>query len=343
MTNPSAPATFSDQFGRPLHDLRVSLIDACNLRCRYCMPAERFAHDHRFLRPHERLDDDSLIRLIRLFVECGVRKVRLTGGEPLLRHDIADMVQRVRSIPGISDLALTTNGTQLANYAEALRTAGLDRLTISLDAADSASLSNLAGRSVNIDHILAGIATAQQAGFTDIKLNAVILRNMNEDQILPLAHLARKQGLTVRFIEYMDVGTINGWSAEDVVPAKEVLATLQQNFQLEPVSRSYRGEVAQRYRYLDGGGEVGLITSVSQPFCADCNRARITADGALFTCLFANEGLPLRPLLEAGASDDELRQALRDAWAARSDRYSARRQELRAQRSDKVEMYHVGG
>ncbi len=336
------PLTVLDTLGRPMRDLRVSVTDRCNFRCVYCMPKEVFGRDHAFLPRAEILDFEEIERAVRASVALGVRKVRLTGGEPLVRRGIEKLVGMLRSVEGIEDLTLTTNASLLADRAQALADAGLDRVTVSLDALDDATFQAMNDVGFPVSRVLDGIAAAESAGLGPIKVNAVIRRGLNEHAIVDLAEHFRGTDATVRFIEYMDVGASNGWRLDDVIPAAEVVATISARWPLEPVASDYRGEVAQRYRYRDGGGEIGVITSVTQPFCGDCTRARLSADGQLFTCLFATAGHDLRAVIRSGADDAELEDALRRIWTGRDDRYS----ELRTIETvdlPKVEMSFIGG
>ncbi len=349
MTRPAIPHTLvqalpADRLARPLHDLRISVIDRCNFRCPYCMPEDQYAHDHVFLAKDERLRFEEIERLARAFVAQGVRKLRLTGGEPLLRRDLPALVRQLAQIPRVEDLALTTNGVLLPRLAGPLREAGLQRLTVSLDTLDAATFRHLSGGRGEVDDVLAGIAAAEDAGFARLKLNCVVMRGINDAQALDLAERFRGSGHIVRFIEYMDVGTINGWRGELVVPSAELHARINARWPLAPLQPGYRGEVAQRYEFIDGAGEIGFISSVSQPFCGDCTRARLSADGKLYTCLFAQTGHDLRGPLRAGASDGEIGELVAAHWSRRDDRYSERRAELRASGSnEKVEMYAIGG
>jgi cyclic pyranopterin phosphate synthase len=336
---PLGAAAPHDRLGRPLRDLRLSVIDACNFRCPYCMPADRIPDDHG-LDAASRLTFDEIETLVRGFARLGVRKLRITGGEPLLRKRLPELVTRLAAIDGIEDLALTTNGSLLARHARALRAAGLHRLTVSLDALDATLFSQLSGGRGRIDDVLAGLAEAQAAGFERIKLNCVVQRGVNESQVLPLAAFAREQGHVLRFIEYMDVGTCNGWRREGVVPSAELRDLLHARWPLQPLDPQYRGEVASRYAYLDGGGEIGFVSSVSAPFCGDCHRARVSADGHLYTCLFAGEGSDLRPVLHEG--DIALADQVARLWSQRGDRYSELRGRAGSPRRH-VEMYLVGG
>ena len=338
------PHTFpvtEDVFRRPLRDLRVSVTDRCNFRCVYCMPKEIFGKDYTFLPQSQVLTFEEIARLVRIFAGLGVRKIRLTGGEPLVRRDVEQLVGMLSPI-GDLDLTLTTNGSLLAAKAKALAANGLRRVTVSLDSLDDATFKKMNDVDFPVQRVLDGIAAAEAAGLAPIKVNMVVRRGLNEDSVLPMARHFRGTGHVLRFIEYMDVGTSNGWRLDDVVPARELIASIDREFPLEPVEPAYRGEVAGRYRYRDGAGEVGVISSVTQPFCADCTRARLSADGSLYTCLFATQGHDLRALLRAGASDDDIRSAIDAVWTAREDRYS----ELRSGETaglKKIEMSFIGG
>ena len=329
-----------DLLGRPLRDLRVSVTDRCNFRCPYCMPREVFGEAHRFLPKSEILSFEEIARVVSVLCGLGVRKVRLTGGEPLLRRELPELVRRLAGVAALEDLALTTNGLLLATSAQALKDAGLHRVTVSLDALDDPLFRRLSGTDRPVNDVLGGIRAARRAGLP-VKINCVIQRGVNEDQVLPLAEWCRAEGYTLRFIEYMDVGNHNRWHAASVVPAAEIRARLESFHPLEVVRMAVRGEVARRYRYADGAGEVGFVTSISEPFCRDCHRARLTADGKLVTCLFAENGADLRGVLRSGADDREIRQFVAKIWEQRDDRYS----ELRAaaQPRRKIEMSYVGG
>ncbi len=328
-----------DALARPLRDLRLSLIDACNFRCPYCMPADRIAEDHG-LDAASRLSFDEIETLVRGFARLGVRKLRLTGGEPLLRKGLPSLVARLAAIEGIDDLALTTNGSLLARHARALGDAGLQRVTVSLDTLDAGIFRALSGGRGELTDVLAGIDAAHAAGFAPVKLNCVVQRGVNDAGIEQLAGYAREHGHVLRFIEYMDVGTCNGWSRERVVPSAELRDRIAAHWPLRALDANYRGEVAERYAYEDGAGEVGFVSSVSAPFCGDCHRARVSADGRLYTCLFAASGHNLRPLLADG--EDAVAVHVAAVWARRSDRYSEIRSEAGASRKH-VEMYLVGG
>jgi GTP 3',8-cyclase len=334
-----------DSLGRPMRDLRISVMDRCNFRCPYCMPRETYHERYRFLGSHERLSFDEIVRLARLFVQLGVRKLRLTGGEPLLRTNLPDLVGDLTDIPGVEDVALTTNGVLLARYATELKAAGLQRVTVSLDSLDAEVFARMSGGFAGVEDVLDGIEHARRAELTPIKINAVVQRGVNDHTVLDLVERFRGSGVVVRFIEYMDVGNRNHWSEGLVVPSKELMARIGARWPLEPLERSYRGEVARRYAFTDGQGEVGFISSVSQPFCGDCTRSRLSSDGVLYTCLFATHGTSLRDALRGGASDDQLLELIRGAWLARSDRYSEQRASLRRAAGDerKVEMFYIGG
>jgi cyclic pyranopterin phosphate synthase len=331
-----------DTLGRPLHDLRISVTDRCNFRCVYCMPRAVFGPDHAFLPRAELLSFEEIVRLVRIFARLGVEKVRLTGGEPLVRRELPTLVASLAAIPGVRDLTLTTNGVLLPDHAAELKAAGLHRVTISLDADDDATFMRMNDAGVPVSRVLAGIEAAEAVGLGPIKLNMVVKRGWNEDAILPMARRFRGTGRILRFIEYMDVGHSNGWRLDDVVTADEIQRTITAEFPLEPMAPTNRGEVAERYRYTDGSGEIGIIASVSRPFCGDCNRARLSADGQLYTCLFATTGHDLRALLRGSASDAELETAVRQIWEVRDDRYS----EIRSAETvtlPKVEMSYIGG
>jgi cyclic pyranopterin phosphate synthase len=338
----AVPLSVLDTLGRPLRDLRVSVTDRCNFRCVYCMPKEVFGRDHAFLPRTEILSFEEIERVVRAAVRLGVRKVRLTGGEPLVRRGLEALVSMLAAVDGIDDLTLTTNASLLATRAEALAAAGLHRVTVSLDALDDATFTRMNDVGFGVSRVLEGIAAADAAGLGPVKVNTVVRRGLNEHAVLDLAAHFRGTGTAVRFIEYMDVGHSNGWRMDDVVPAAEIVAAIHARWPLEPVDPDYRGEVAQRYRYRDGAGEIGVIGSVTQPFCGDCTRARLTADGQLFTCLFATSGHDLRAVLRSGADEARLTDALRAIWVGRSDRYSELRS-LDTVELPKVEMSFIGG
>ncbi len=342
-----APAV-ADSLGRYLRDLRVSVTDRCNFRCPYCMPAEVYGDHYHFLPKGELLTFEEITRIARICVSLGVTKIRITGGEPLLRRDLPRLVAMLAEIDGVEDLALTTNGYHLAEHAAALRKAGLRRVTVSLDSLDEEEFQRLNGRGLSVVPVLAGIETAAAVGLGPIKINCVVVRGVNDHSLVGLARRFRGSGHIVRFIEYMDVGTLNGWKLENVVRAREIVERLDRELGLTPLEPNYRGEVARRYAYRDGSGEIGIIASVSAPFCGDCTRARLSSDGRLVTCLFATDGHDLKAALRGGASDEELRQRVTGIWRRREDRYS----ELRAERlglanapvaEPKIEMYRLGG
>ena len=334
-----------DTFARPMRDLRISVMDRCNFRCPYCMPRETYHERYRFLGSHERLSFDEIVRLARLFVQLGARKLRLTGGEPLLRTNLPDLIGDLTDIPGVEDVALTTNGVLLARYATELKAAGLQRVTVSLDSLDPEVFARMSGGFAGVEDVLEGIEHARRSELAPIKINAVVQRNVNDHTVIDLVERFRGTGVIVRFIEYMDVGNRNHWSEGLVVPSKELVARIGARWPLEPLEPGYRGEVARRYAFTDGQGEVGFISSVSQPFCGDCTRSRLSSDGVLYTCLFATHGTSLRDALRGGASDDQLLELIRGVWLARSDRYSEQRASLRRSVSDerKVEMFYIGG
>jgi cyclic pyranopterin phosphate synthase len=330
-----------DTLGRPLRTLRLSVTDRCNLRCTYCMPSEVFGPGYPFLPREAILTFEEITRLVQVFAGLGVTKVRLTGGEPLLRRDLPDLVRMLAAVPGIDDLALTTNGTLLPVLARPLRAAGLKRLTVSLDTLRPERFRALSDTSLPLAQVLEGLEAARSAGFGPLKLNCVLQRAVNEDEILDLAAFAREGGHTLRFIEFMDVGTTNGWRLDAVVPATEIHGLLQARWPLEPVATA-PDAVARDWRYLDGRGEVGLIASVTTPFCRGCDRARLSADGHLYTCLFAAEGLDLKGFLRSGHSDAALTSLLAAHWKRRTDRYSELRR-ADTQGLPRVEMSHIGG
>jgi cyclic pyranopterin phosphate synthase len=329
----------ADTLGRRLHDLRVSVIETCNYRCPYCMP-EGSTPEETSLDRSRRLSFGEIELAVRAFVALGVRKVRLTGGEPLLRKDLPDLVARLAAIPGIEDLALTTNGSLLAGKARALREAGLGRLTISLDALDPLVFSSMSGGRGDIADVLAGIRAAEDAGFDSIKFNTVVQRGINDGQVIPLVQRFRGSRHVLRFIEYMDVGTCNGWRASEVVPSRELRDAIALRWPLRPLTPTYRGEVAARHAFEDGQGEIGFVSSVSSPFCGDCHRARLSADGRLFSCLFATSGSDLRPDIRLGEST--LVERIASIWGARGDRYSELRH-TSVRPSRKIEMFFIGG
>jgi cyclic pyranopterin phosphate synthase len=331
----------TDRQNRPLRDLRISITDRCNFRCVYCMPKEVFGRDHAFLPREKILRFEEIARLASIFAALGVKKVRLTGGEPLLRKEVEKLIALLAQIPNL-DITLTTNGAQLAQKAQALKEAGLRRITVSLDALDDTVFRAMNDVDFPVAQVLAGIDSAAQAQLAPIKINAVIQRGVNDRSILPLARAFRGTGHILRFIEYMDVGHTNGWRMDDVVSAAEIVKTINAEMPIEPVDPNYKGEVAKRWRYRDGTGEIGIIASVTQPFCRDCNRARLSADGKLFTCLFATDGHDLLGLLRNGASDEQITASIVSVWQNRNDRYSEIRSAENAV-SERVEMSYLGG
>jgi len=334
--------TITDTLDRPLRDLRISVTDRCNFRCIYCMPREMFGADHPFLKRDQILTFEEITRLARIFVSHGVRKIRLTGGEPLVRHDLPLLVSMLAGISPDLDLTLTTNGSLLAKQAQALKDAGLKRVSVSLDSLDDAVFKVMNDVDFPAKKVIEGMDAAAKAGLGPIKVNMVVKRGLNESSILPMARFFRGKGYILRFIEYMDVGHTNGWRMDDVVSAAEIIKMINAEMPLEPLDPNYQGEVAERWKYNDGSGEIGVVASVTQAFCRDCNRARLSAEGALYTCLFAVKGHDLRGLLRGGAADAEISQAITRIWGRRSDRYS----ELRSDNTinlPKVEMSHIGG
>lgn len=339
--DPKAPL---DRLGRPLHDLRISVMDRCNFRCPYCMPKETFGEGYRFLGAAERLSFVEITRLAGLFVGLGVRKLRLTGGEPLLRAGLSELVGDLAALPQVEDVALTTNGVLLARHAEELKAQGLGRVTVSLDSLDATVFRTMSGGYGSPTEILEGIDAALAAGLAPIKVNSVVQRGVNDHTVLDLVERFRGTPVVVRFIEYMDVGTRNHWDKTRVVPSRDLHAQINARWPLAPLAASYHGEVAERYAFTDGAGEVGFISSVSQPFCGACTRARLSSEGVLYTCLFATHGLDLRTPLRAGADDATLEALIRGAWLGRTDRYSEVRAELHASGAErKIEMYYIGG
>lgn len=337
--------TITDLFGRPLRDLRISVTDRCNFRCTYCMPAEIFGESYQFLPKNEILSFEEIARLAGVFVGMGVTKLRITGGEPLLRTDLPELVSMLSRIDPSVDLTLTTNAYLLPQQAQALKDAGLRRITISLDSLDDEVFKQMNGRGFPVRRVLDGIEKAEAVGLSPVKINAVVQKGVNDRGIVELARYFKGTGHIVRFIEYMDVGNRNGWKWDHVVSASDIVAQIDRELPLEPVESNYQGEVANRYRYRDGAGEIGVIASVTMPFCGDCTRARLSTDGKLYTCLFAAGGLDLRDYLRSGATDEELEARIGGIWSRRSDRYSEERTELAPVQNgrQKVEMYHIGG
>lgn len=331
-----------DRFQRPVRDLRISVTDRCNFRCTYCMPKEIFGRDYEFLARELLLSFEEITRLARLFADRGVTKARLTGGEPLLRKGIEELIAGLATVDGIDDITLTTNGSLLARKAEALAAAGLDRVTVSLDSLDDEVFMAMNDVGFPVSRVLEGIEAAAAAGLTPVKVNMVVKRGVNDESIVDMAKHFRGSGHILRFIEFMDVGTTNGWCLDDVVPAHEILERIHAVIPLEQVPPNYPGEVANRWRYEDGSGEIGVIASVTQPFCATCTRVRLSAEGSLYTCLFAGRGTDLRALLRGGADDEEIGEVLDRVWGTRTDRYSETRSEATTD-LPKVEMSYIGG
>ncbi|MEO8410680.1 MAG: GTP 3',8-cyclase MoaA [Propionivibrio sp.] len=341
------PPFVADALQRPLRDLRISVTDRCNLRCSYCMPREVFGKDFAFLPRAELLNFEEIARVARVFAGLGVQKIRLTGGEPLLRHGIERLIEKLATITDAAgrpiDVAMTTNGVLLARKAQALKDAGLTRLTVSLDGLSEDTFRRMSDSSAPVKTVLDGIAAAQAVGLTPLKVNTVVKRGVNEHEILPLARHFRQSGVILRFIEFMDVGCSNGWRLDDVVTAQEILQTIGRKHPLQPVDANYSGEVAKRWKYVDGAGEIGVIASVTQAFCHDCSRIRLSTEGKLYTCLFASDGVDLRAPLRHDASDAMLGQLIIDTWAARGDRYSQQRHAATVLPIRKIEMSYIGG
>jgi len=334
--------TVNDTLARPLKDLRISVLDRCNLRCTYCMPEESLHARGVFLRPQFLLSDGEIELLVRVFAGLGVHKVRLTGGEPLLRPGFVELVNRISSVEGITDLALTTNAVLLPRHAVALKEAGLGRITVSLDSLDETVFRQMAGERGSVKEVLEGMEAAEQAGFTNMKINTVVQRNINDHTVVDLVGHFRNSGHTVRLIEFMDVGNVNHWNRKLVVPSADLLKTIHDRWPLQPVAKQPAGETARRYAFTDGAGEVGFISSITEPFCGDCSRARITAEGLFYSCLFSARGTVLRDKIRDGMGADELTEVIRELWTKRADRYSELRSDL-PRRQPHVEMYRMGG
>ena len=335
----------TDAFNRPLRDLRISVTDRCNFRCTYCMPADIFGEKYEFLRKEKILTFEEITRLTRIIVRLGAVKLRLTGGEPLVRQELHKLVGQLTDIDGVHDIAMTTNAVMLPKHIDALTAAGLDRVTVSLDSLDNDVFRQMNGNRAHVHQVLEGLQAAEDAGLTPIKINAVVQRGVNDHTIIDLARFCKERGYILRFIEFMDVGTRNGWDMKHVVPAKEIVERVNAALPLEPIKRNYRGETALRYQYQDGGGEIGVIASVTMPFCGDCSRMRLSPEGKIYTCLFATEGTDLKTPLRDGASDDEIEAIIRDTWGTRIDRYSEDHAANPAERgnTEKIEMYYIGG
>jgi cyclic pyranopterin phosphate synthase len=338
------PEKVLDSRKRPLRDLRISVTDKCNFRCRYCMPAEIFGPDYPFLPQHKLLTFEEITRLTRIFVSLGVEKIRITGGEPLMRNNLPELIRMIRQVEGVRDIAMTTNGSLLARHARELKLAGLDRVTVSLDSLDDERFGWINGRGYRVQEILHGIEAAAEAGLL-VKINMVVQRGVNDQDILPMARYFREKGHILRFIEFMDVGNSNGWKLDQVVPSSEIVRLIHAEMPLEPVEPNYYGEVASRYRYVGTDQEIGLISSVTQAFCSTCTRARLSAEGKMYNCLFASSGEDLREPLREGKSDEEIRELIQSIWSRRDDRYSEERlkQTPELSKRTKVEMSHIGG
>lgn len=334
--------TITDTFNRPLRDLRISVTDRCNFRCTYCMPAEIFGEKYAFMKREQLLTFEEITRVTRLIVQAGAVKLRLTGGEPLVRREVEKLVASLAKIEGVEDLAMTTNGVLLPQKAGLLRDAGLQRVTVSLDTLDDAIFQKINGGKASVADVLAGIRAAEAVGLAPIKINAVVQRNVNDHTIVDLARFCKDNGYILRFIEYMDVGTLNGWRMDDVVPAHEIAERIDATLPLDALPRNYTSETALRYQYRDGGGEIGIIASVTKPFCGACSRLRMSPEGQLYTCLFAAKGTDLKTPLRDGASDEELLAIIGGMWGQRRDRYSEQRTEGSAD-PNRIQMYYIGG
>jgi cyclic pyranopterin phosphate synthase len=337
-----APLPLLDRYERPLRDLRISVTDRCNFRCTYCMPAEIFNERYEFLKRERILTYEEMARVTRIIVRLGAVKLRLTGGEPLVRQDLDELVRQLVAIDGAHDIAMTTNGVLLPKHAERLREAGLQRVTVSLDSLDNDVFRRMNGGKADVADVIQGIEAAERAQLTPIKINCVVQRGVNDHTIVDLARWCKDRGYILRFIEYMDVGNMNGWRLDDVVSAREIVERVDAALPLERLPRNYSSETALRFRYRDGGGEIGIIASVTMPFCGDCSRLRLSPEGSLFTCLFATQGTDIKTPMRDGASDDELEAIIRQMWTARTDRYSEERSEQTDNRP-KIEMYYIGG
>ena len=331
-----------DKLSRPLRDLRVSVTDRCNFRCPYCMPAEIYGERYEFLPRNDLLTFEEITRIVKLSTRLGVKKVRLTGGEPLVRQDVVELVSMIANLHGIEDFAMTTNAYLLSGMAESLKKAGLQRITVSLDSIDDEVFKKMNGRGFGTAKVIDGIAAAKEAGLDPIKINAVVQKGINDNTLVELASWCRDNGYTPRFIEYMDVGTLNDWKLDEVLPASDIVKIIEGEFSVTPIESSYRGEVAKRYRYKDGKGEFGVISSVTQPFCGDCTRLRLSPEGQIVTCLFADGGTDLRGPMRSNIPDEELLNIMSGTWSNREDRYSEIRTSMTSPRK-KVEMYHIGG
>ncbi|MFQ3546067.1 GTP 3',8-cyclase MoaA [Halobacillus rhizosphaerae] len=331
-----------DKYDRPMKDLRISVIDQCNFRCTYCMPKEIFGDDYQFMPAQELLSFDELERMVKIFAQFGTEKIRLTGGEPLMRKNLDELIRRLSAIDGIKDIAVTTNAVFLVKQAKKLKAAGLNRVNISLDAIEDEVFKQTNGRGIKTSPVIKGIEAAREAGL-NIKINMVVKKGMNESQILPMARYFKETGDTLRFIEFMDVGNHNGWNMDTVISKKEIIRQIHEELPLEPLDANYYGEVASRYKYKDGNSEIGVISSVTDAFCSTCTRIRLSADGKLFTCLFATEGYDLKEMIRSNQTDHEIILQLIKIWTKRDDRYSDERAEGKPQKKEKIEMSYIGG
>lgn len=344
MTNLSHMPPIRDQLGRALRDLRISVMDRCNFRCVYCMPEDKFHPGFKFLPSKERLSFDEMLRLVRIFTKLGVSKIRITGGEPLLRVNLTDFIGDLSTIDKIKDIALTTNGVLLKKYAYELRASGLDRITVSLDSIDPHEFKLMTGGRGDLDRVLSGIDEAQRAGFKDIKINAVIKKGINENNILKMVEYFRDQPVILRFIEYMDVGNINDWQQQETIPNSEIIELISNKWSLSPIKQNYEGEVASRFIFDDIGTEIGFISSMTNPFCGSCTRARLSSDGKLYNCLFASKGMDIKSLIRSKIDDNTIEEKIISIWQSRDDRYSELRYlNQNNKEKEKVEMYYIGG
>ena len=344
MTNLSHMPPIRDQLGRALRDLRISVMDRCNFRCVYCMPEDKFHPGFKFLPSKERLSFDEMLRLVRIFTKLGVSKIRITGGEPLLRVNLTDFIGDLSTIDKIKDIALTTNGVLLKKYAYELRASGLDRITVSLDSIDPHEFKLMTGGRGDLDRVLSGIDEAQRAGFKDIKINAVIKKGINENNILKMVEYFRDQPVILRFIEYMDVGNINDWQQQETIPSSEIIELISNKWSLSPIKQNYEGEVASRFIFDDIGTEIGFISSMTNPFCGSCTRARLSSDGKLYNCLFASKGMDIKSLIRSEIDDNTIEEKIISIWRSRDDRYSELRYlNQNNKEKEKVEMYYIGG
>ena len=344
MANLTHLSPIRDHLGRPLKDLRISVMDRCNFRCIYCMPEEKFHSGFNFLKSSERLSFDEILRVTKLFTDLGVSKIRITGGEPLLRVNLTELIGDLSTLKKIEDIALTTNGVLLKKYSEELKASGLNRITVSLDSIDPEQFRKMSGGRGNLETVLEGIDAALSVGFKKLKINAVIKRGTNDDQVIEMIDYFKDQSVIIRFIEYMDVGNLNQWKLNETVGSDEIIKKLSEKWQLDPLDKNYEGETAQRYQIDGSETEIGLISSVTKPFCGSCTRARLSSDGKLYNCLFASEGKDIRSWVRDGKSDEYIKNELASIWKERRDRYSELRYSDEIDNTDeKVEMYYIGG